>query len=158
MTHLTDDQIQLLIEGNYQNERWMVHLDHCHQCRNSYESLNAVHESLSRLEYHQPSMRFAKNIYEFIVRKQQLEQQEKRWIRVIQISIFFSMFLIFLIGFYFLISSPWELNITENSLSNYYTWSIIMLLSTLTLWILYGIDRWYFKNKRKSEKGFDKTS
>ena len=149
MKHLTEEQIQSYINEPKKYANLMDHINQCDQCRELYRSYVTIHQDLSSLEYEQPSLRFAKNIYELLVRKQALEQKEKKWIRILQVSIFGSFFLMSFMVFYYLFSSTWDIPFSDSSMSVYYRWSIITLLSTVILWILYGFDQWYIKRKSK---------
>ena len=140
MKHLSPEQIQMLINESEGLDSLMRHVEQCMECRGAYESMLDVHQSLSQLSYEKPSMRFAKNIYEIIVRKQELELQETRWTKIIQSILFSSVFLILILGFYYFFNNRKEIYISEDSLSTYYEWSLIIILSTMVLWILHAID------------------
>ena len=125
----------------------MTHVDQCPQCRSKYDSLLQVHDDLSKLEYEKPSMRFAKNIYEIIIRKQKLEEKEVKWVKIIRIAIFFSVFLVFALSFYYLLPSSLTIEMNDSSLSAWYNWGLVIIMSTIALWLLYGLDQWYSMRK-----------
>ena len=146
MKHLTIDQIQALIDDPSDKDLWSTHIENCSICREEYKSYLHVHRSLLELEYERPSLRFAKNIFEMISKRQLVARMERKWITIIQSVIFISIFMIILIATYFLLGSAQQIDLFPGFTGNT-GWIFTLFLSICILWILYGIDK-YLSCKR----------
>lgn len=141
--HLSFNELYELIENSStENKEWWNHINNCKDCNSLYQAELAIHHRLKQIEFERPSMRFAKNIYDLIVNKQQLAKKELFWIRFINWAIFVSILMVGLFGLSVLIGEGDLISIEEQKLSTYLHWSMAIMLSIIVLWILYILDKW----------------
>ena len=140
MKHLTNDQLQALIDDPAGKDSWISHVENCAKCKEEYESYLHVHQSLLQLEYERPSLRFARNIFELINERRQLEHKERKWIAIIHMAVIASILIIILYACYYLLGSAKEVDLIPALLGNA-GWIYVMLSGICIIWILFGLDR-----------------
>ena len=146
MQHLSPDQINLIIEEKeITSQEILDHLTICEKCALTYESELALHNELLKLEYHKPSMRFAKNVYELIQKNKSLNKASIFWIRVINFSILGAISLAFVMLIYLFIETSALFTLEENNISTLFRWSVISLFTVSSFWLLYFIERLYVR-------------
>jgi hypothetical protein len=141
--HLSINELHDLIDNlSTENKEWWDHINSCEDCNRWYQSELAVHHRLKRIDFERPSMRFAKNIYDLIVKKQLLAKKELFWIRFINWAIMASILIVGICGLSILFGESELITIEDHELSTYFNWGMAVLLSIIVLWILYILDKW----------------
>jgi hypothetical protein len=146
MEHLNEVQISELCNNlDNQSPEQIDHVKTCVRCHTKYNEAIIIHQQLKNLEYHRPSMRFAKNIVELLVQKNKLDNASLLWTRIITGGILVAASLaVFMMIFWFISSFKGEASVQQNI----YQWNIIFLTVVGTSWLLYFLDNWLRKNHR----------
>lgn len=144
MEHLTKDQINQLLDGEQADLK--VHLESCIQCNEKYKAALDIHCRLAQLDYQRPSMRFAKNIIELIVRREELDKVGRFWIKVIVGGLLSSVGLTVAFTSHWIFISDLEQGVESIMIK----WVGIAIMTILCAWGLYFFDKWLGNKLMKS--------
>ena len=150
MEHLTKDQINsLILNPTHREAEWMDHIKECEACRLEYEGELAIQQSLGNLSYHQPSVRFAKNIIESLEKRKKAILANSFWTRFTVGSIVFATVQAWMMLMYLIVQMQAELSLDLDGywLQNISGWSVSLTGSMVSLWLLYIFDRWMGRKK-----------
>lgn len=146
--HLTNDQISTLITENIQDhEEWIAHIHSCKKCKTAYESELEIHKGLKQLEYDRPSMRFARNVLDLIVKRKEADKSYLYWIRFTSRAIITAISLALIMLTYMFIGIYDMISIDQTQLNTIKQWSLIVLLTSTAFWLLYFFDGWLGKRQ-----------
>jgi hypothetical protein len=143
MEHLTGNQINQLVENEQVD--LMAHLDSCESCMVKYQTALEIHQGLKQMDYHSPSMRFAKNIIELISRKEALDKSNRFWVGVVLGCLLLSILIVFVFSSYWIFINALGQGVTSMLLQ----WHVIVILTIIGAWVLYFLDKWMGKRMMK---------
>jgi len=159
MDHIKSDLLWSYISGELLEKDYnevKTHLNSCSNCSKDYQIIFELHKNLGEIQHHTPSMRFSRNVTDYIQKSQRLDKQNAFWLIFTKRAIVIAIGLAIFIAFYQVTIIDVTIKYFDLEVKDFSSPTLVMLSTSVILWILYGIDRslnFYLKINRGS--GYD---